>query len=114
MISNLMYTFFMKSKVSTAARKTEAMTGFDPVVDADYFMRNKESLLRDFSGRFVAIRNEAVVADAEDYFTLYWRLCDIYGEPVSAFIRQVRPAAFGAAEKEPAYLMLQVGETESR
>lgn len=93
-------------------KTNERVTNFDPVADSDFFLRNKELLLRNFSGRFVAIRNEQIVVDPEDYFTLYWRLCEIYGEPVSAYIRHICPASFDSMGTEPAYLLLQVGETK--
>lgn len=54
------------------------ISGFDPIADAAYFLRQRHRLLRDYAGRFIAIRNGAVIAEAEDYFTLYWRLCDIW------------------------------------
>ena len=102
----------MAQNVSIAERATREVGRFDPVADASFFLRKQEKLLRDYSGRFVAIRNEEVVADAEDYFTLYWRLCEMYGEPVSAYIRQVCPDAFVSVETEPTHLFLQVGQSE--
>lgn len=106
-----MYTSYMSPNASTTASE---VTSFDPLVDADFFMRNKDYLLGNFSGHFVAIRNEKVVADAEDYFSLYWRLCEMYGGPVSAYIRQVYPEAFLQVGTEPAHLILRVGEMEAR
>lgn len=102
----------MELSTTIETRPTREVTSFDPVSDAEFFLRNKEYLLRNYSGRFVAIRNEELVADAEDYFTLYWRLCEIYGEPVSAYIRRICPASFDSVGTEPAYLLLQVGETK--
>ncbi len=107
--TKLMHTQGMEPN---ATRPTREVTSFDPVADTEFFLRNKEHLLRSFSGRFVAIRNEEIVADAEDFFTLYWRLCEIYGEPVSAYIRHICPASFDSMGTEPAYLLLQVGETK--
>ena len=104
----------MELNGTIATRPAREVTNFDPLADADFFLRNKEHLLRDFPGRFVAIRNEEMVADAEGYFTRYWRLCEIYGELVSAYVRYICPASYVPVETEPAYLLLQVGEAKPR
>ena len=62
--------------------------------DEQFFVDHKDELLKAYEGRFVAIRDCMVVADAATRRELEEILAQKYGEPVYAMVRRVTEGAF--------------------
>ncbi|MBX3177396.1 MAG: hypothetical protein KF886_08555 [Candidatus Hydrogenedentes bacterium] len=78
----------------------------DPDRDEAYFRSQQDRLLRDYANKFVAVRDQQVVATANTYFDLHAQLCARYGQPVYALVRRVVPSAFQARDTDPVNIVL--------
>lgn len=67
---------------------------FDILRDESYFRAHEPEFMRDFPGKFVAIRGEEVVGVADTRRELLGLIIERYGDHVYFFARQVCPESF--------------------
>ncbi len=78
----------------------------DPAADVIYYKLHRDEFLARYGGRLVAILDEEVVADAENYFELNKMLCARYGGLAYACIKKATPLSFEDWGDEPAYIIV--------
>ncbi len=69
--------------------------------DEQYYFDHKKELLANYDGRFVAIRNGEVVADAATRREVEQRLNQRFGQPIYAMVRKVTASSFNIRPESP-------------
>lgn len=67
---------------------------FDILRDGAYFRAHEHAFMRDFPGKFVAVRGEEVVGVADTRRELLELIVERYGDHVYFFSREVCPESF--------------------
>jgi len=99
------YNGFMSTTTSTLCTSTDAAPKFDILRDEAYFRAHEVEFMRDYPGKFVAIRGEAIFGVAETRRELIELAYERFGHDVYFFARKVCPESF-ASPGEPVYIVL--------
>ena len=85
-------------------RETVHINDFHLNAEEQFFVDHKKKLLSDYAGRFVAIRNGEIAADASTRRELEAILARKFGQPVYAMVKRVTKKAFEFGPEGPVVL----------
>lgn len=97
-----MYNYGMSTTVCNILENVETPPGVSYLKDEAFFRAHEVELMRDFPGKFVAIRGEEIVGVADTRRELFEQVFQRYNEHLYFMIREVCPESFDTSE--PVYL----------